>query len=504
MKQYNGKVFIVGAGPGDTDLITLKALNCIERANVILYDELVNATLLKRASINTELIYVGKKEGCHSVSQDEMGNLLVEYAKAGKTVCRLKGGDPFVFGRGGEEAELLFKNNIPFEIVPGITSAISAPAYAGIPITQRGFASGFCVFTGHEDPTKDSSDLNWQAIAKLNSTLVFLMGMKNLPLIIDNLIQNGMDENTPIAIIHRGTTPLQKTVTGTLKNIVSIVKKESIKTPSIIVVGKVVSLRESLSWFENKPLLGKEILVTRTRKQASSLVQSLHSLGAMTHEFPLIELEPNEQSHQELETSIKELSNYDWIVFTSTNGVEVFLDRISSLGFDGRIFKGVNICAIGSATRDKLAEYFIKADLVPNDYVSESIIESLKNKVKGKKVLLPRADIARDVLPDGLTKCGADVKVISTYHIKIASGSSDELKKLLGEVDLVTFASSSTVDNFVEILGNDFDEFKDQVKAASIGPITTSAIKKHSLNLALEAREYTIPGLVDSIIEYFK
>lgn len=501
MKNRRAKVYLVGAGPGDPGLITVKGIECIAAADVVIYDELASAELLRSARDTAELIYVGKKAGNHALPQDEIGELLVRHARDGKTVCRLKGGDPFLFGRGGEEAELLSKNNIEYEIVPGVTSAIAAPAYAGIPVTQRGVTSGVAIFTGHEDPTKETSDLNWEAIANLNTTLLFLMGMKNLPLIVKELEKHGMKGDTPVAVVHRGTTPFQKVVTGTLDNIVSIVEKESIHAPSIIVVGKVVNLRDTLSWVEKKPLFGKGILVTRTRRQASRLSSGLSELGAAVFEFPTIEIEPNRDAYPALDKRITEINGYDWIIFTSMNGVEVFMDRLSALGLDSRAFAGAKICAIGTATRDALKNYSLNADIVPEKYIAESILDSFRGRVGGKRILLPRADIARDALYQGLVSEGALVDVIDIYKTKIATGSRDELKELVMKADIVTFTSSSTVENFVEILGDEFEDIKDEVRAASIGPITTETIKKHGIRLVCEADVYNIEGLVDAIID---
>lgn len=498
-----GIVYLVGAGPGDEGLITSKALDCISNADVVVYDELANAALLKNARADAELIYVGKKGGDHTVPQDETQRMLVGFANEGKTVCRLKGGDPFVFGRGGEEVVELAEHGISCQVVPGITSAIAAPAYAGIPVTQRGFTSGVAFFTGHEDPTKESSDLNWESIANLQTTLVFLMGMKNLPLIVENLIKHGMRDDMPVAVVHRGTTPLQRTVTGTLANIAARVKEARIGAPSVIVVGKVVDLRETAPWFESRPLFGKRVLVTRTRKQASSLVTQLRDQGAATFEFPTIEITPNEEAYAKLDASIAEMSTYDWLIFTSANGVEIFMQRLKALGLDGRKFGTTHVCAIGPATRDMLRDYFIEADLVPEKFVAESVLDALAGKVKGKKILLPRAELARDVLPKGLENEGAAVTTIDLYHTTIPSGTTDELKKLIENTDLVTFASSSTVDNFVKILGADFDSVKGKIKAATIGPVTTQTAREHGLEIACEAREYTIPGLVDAIMNYY-
>lgn len=497
-----GKVYIVGAGPGDPGLITLKALEFIKGADVILYDELANASLLSYAREGAELVYVGKKTGNHALPQDEILKLMIEKTGVGKTVCRLKGGDPFLFGRGGEEAEALAKNGIPFEIVAGVSSAISVPAYAGIPITHRCLSSGVAIFTGHEDPKKNTSDLDWKTIARLNITLVFLMGMDNLEAITDNLIREGMDRETPVAVIYRGTTPAQRCVTGELRSIAGIVHEAELTAPSVIVIGRVVGMRDALKWFEERPLFGRKILVTRSRKQARELSKMLSIAGADVYEFPTIEIEPNEESCPALDRAIRELSGFDWIIFTSANGVDCFFDRMREQGRDARALEGVRICAIGPATRERLAEMSILADVVPKEYISESILDALSGKVKGKRILIPRADIARDVLPKGLERAGANVQVIDIYRTKMPHGSGGELKELLTKVDMVTFTSASTVENFSAILGEASSGSVSGVKAASIGPVTTEAIRRHGIPLACEASEYTISGLVEAIIEY--
>lgn len=499
--MVKGKVYIVGAGPGDESLATLGSLEAIKNSDVIVYDELANQALLRYAKKDAKLIYVGKKAGDHALPQEQMNELLADEAEKGNTVCRLKGGDPFLFGRGGEEAELLFQRKINFEIIPGITSAIAVPAYAGIPVTHRGLTSGVAIFTGHEDPTKAESDLNWNAIAKLGTTLVFLMGMKNIASITENLIKNGMDGKTPAAVIHRGTTNAQRVVTGTVADIVDVAERADIKAPSIIIIGKVVGMRDTLSWFEKRPLFGKEIIVTRTRKQASQLVDALQHLGALVHEFPTIEIERNAEALPKLDNAIRAIAEYDWVIFTSVNGVDAFFERIAELGYDSRVLGGVKACAIGSATAEGLLARGIKADLIPEKYVAESILEAFKGRAKGAKILLPRADIARAALPEGLEKEGATVDIIDIYRtVKPKESSKDELIELLKKADLVTFTSSSTVNNFAEILGDEVKSLAGKIKAASIGPVTTETINRYGFKLECEASEYTIAGLVDAIV----
>lgn len=503
-KGRKGKVFLVGAGPGDPRLATVKAVDCLAEADIIFYDELVNPSLLKYAKKGAECVYIGKKGGSHTCSQNEINRLLIESASCGKTVCRLKGGDPFLFGRGGEEACFLAENNIEYEVIPGVTSAIAVPAYAGIPVTQRGLASGVAIFTGQEDLSKPSSGINWKAAADLGVTLVFLMGMKNLQSIVENLISNGMDASTPAAVIFRGATPFQKTVQSTLGKITDEARMAGLEAPSVIIIGKVTSLRDTLKWFEKKPLFGKKILVTRAKRQADELVNLLSSEGASVYEFPTIEVEPNHKSFGELDACIRGLSEFDWVVFKSVNGVEIFFERMAFLGLDSRAFGGVKVCAIGPATGVELKRYAINPDVVPAEYVAEAVLRELKDRVKGKRVLLLESDRARDFLSAALEKEGAFVRAINIYSTKVPLYSSEFLKSLLKEVDITTFTSSSTVDNFALILGDDIEEYRKRFVAASIGPITSEAVRRHGFDLACEAVEYTIPGLVRAIVNYFR
>lgn len=501
---FKGKVFIVGSGPGDMGLVSIRALEAISLSDVILYDELANSRLLENCKADSQLVYVGKKASQHTFKQAQIEDMMIEHAKQGKTVCRLKGGDPLLFGRGGEEMEALAVAGIRYEVVPGITSAIAAPAYAGIPVTQRGLTSGVAIFTGHEDPEKEESDLNWPVIAKLDTTLVFLMGMKNLPVIVDNLLRHGMNADTPVAVIHRGTTPLQRTLIGTLKDIVSTVEKECVGAPSVIVVGSVVNLHHKLDWFEQKPLFGKKILITRTRSQASALSKGLGENGALVHELPTIEIEANKDAYPVMDKCITDISSFEWVIFTSTNGVNVFFERLSLLGLDARALGSTKICVIGPATRDELRRYSVKADLMPENYIAESVFELLRGKVNGKKILIPRSDIARRELIDLLSRDGALVADLPIYCTRRPDYPPETIEEMVLNVDLVTFTSSSTVTNFVEILGDSFNRLRGKIRAASIGPITSASVKRAGIHLACEAREYTIPGLINAIVEYYE
>ncbi|WP_031513659.1 uroporphyrinogen-III C-methyltransferase [Desulfofalx alkaliphila] len=499
-----GIVYLVGAGPGDPGLITKKGYQCIEKADVIVYDRLASPRLLTAAKPDAELIYVGKSPDRHAMKQHEINQLLVDKARAGLVVTRLKGGDPFVFGRGGEEAETLVENNIKFEVVPGITSAVAVPAYAGIPVTHRDATSNFAVITGNEDPTKEGSNIAWDKIATGIGTLVFLMGMGNLHLICEKLMQYGRPADTPVALVRWGTRPEQRTLVGTLEDIAEKAKQAEFKNPAVIVVGEVVNLREKLSWFEKKPLYGKRVLVTRSREQASILSRRIEELGGEPWEFPTIRVaEP--EDYGPLDKALNQLSSYRWVVFTSVNGVKLFFKRLRTLNKDVRELYGVKICAIGPKTREALENYGLLVDYVPGEYRAEQIITGLEGKVQpGDRVLLPRADIARKILPQALAEMGAQVEDVVTYRTVLSTGNAGELKEMLErkELHVLTFTSSSTVRNFVELLAADnLNELLEGVTVASIGPITSSTAKELGVKVTVEAEEYTIEGLVDAILK---
>ena len=500
-----GKVYLIGAGPGDIKLITVKGLECIQKADVIVYDRLANPRLLSYRRQDAELIYVGKSPDRHTMTQDEINKVLVEEGLKGKVVARLKGGDPYVFGRGGEEGEELRKAGIEFEEVPGITSAISVPAYAGIPITHRDFTASFTVVTGHEEPGKETSNVNWPRLAMDPGTLVFLMGVGNLPQIVENLVANGKDANTPIALIRWGTRPEQRVVTGTLANIVEEVQKARLKSPAIIIIGQVVTLRDTLRWFEDKPLFGKRVLVTRSREQASVLSEKLENLGAEAWEYPTIKIqEPDDLAT--LDKAVQEAGNYNWIVFTSVNGVKAFFARMKAQKLDIRALKDAKICAIGPKTAEELEERGLLVDVMPEVFRAEAVIEAMKDKIQpGDKVLLPRADLARQVLVDSLIQLGAEVNEVIAYQTVLADETDTQLllEKLQDkEIHVLTFTSSSTVTNFLTLIGEN-RELIEGITIACIGPITAETAEKNGLKVDICAEKYTIDGLVEAIQNYF-
>ena len=503
----SGKVYLVGAGPGDPGLITVKGKECIQKADVLIYDYLASPLLLQYANPLAELLYVGKKGGDHTLAQDKINDLIIEKARQGKTVTRLKGGDPFIFGRGGEEAEELVDAGIQFEIVPGVTSAIAAPAYAGIPLTHRDFTSTAALVTGHEDPTKNESSINWEALAKGMGTIVFLMGVKNLPSIVEKLMAHGMARTTPIALVRWGTTTRQETVSGTLETIVEAVKKANLKPPSIIVVGNVVGLRSRLNWFETKPLSGKKIVVTRAREQASNMVATLTDLGAQVLEFPTIKVVPP-RDWAPLDAAIADLAAYDWLIFTSVNGVNFFFDRLFENHKDVRSLHHIKTACIGPETAKQLRGFGIETDILPKSYVAEAVVEVfLSQDVKNKKILIPRAETARPILPVALKKMGANVDEIATYQTRPVTENKNLLISELEEheIDMVTFTSSSTVTNFNALLPQDKkDALMKGVCVAAIGPITADTAKDLGFKVNVVAEKYTIPGLCEAIIQYFQ
>jgi uroporphyrinogen III methyltransferase/synthase len=501
-----GKVYIVGAGPGDPGLITVKGLECIKQADVLIYDFLASSALLKHASKNAEIIYVGKKGSDHTFSQDSINALIVEKAKIGLTVTRLKGGDPFIFGRGGEEAEVLFNANIPFEIVPGVTSAIAAPAYAGIPLTHRKFTSTLAFVTGHEDPTKKESSIDWKSLAKGIGTLVFLMGVKNLHHIREGLISHGMHPDTPAALVRWGTTAKQVTVTGTIDTIVELKNANDIKPPAILVVGHVVKLREKIKWFETKPLMGRSIVVTRSREQASDLVKRLSDLGAECLECPTITVVPPDDL-KPLDMAIENLSSYDWLMFTSVNGVNFFFNRLFEKNNDVRALNHVHTAVIGPATAKRLFDFGLKSDIVPESYRAESVVKAFaREDIRGKRILLPRAKEARQVLPLELTKMGAVVDDVTAYCNQAVKDDADIILKRLKErtIDMITFTSSSTAKNFRALLPSEgLDNLIQGVTIASIGPITADTARNLGFDVHIVAESYTIAGLCEAIQQYY-
>jgi uroporphyrinogen III methyltransferase/synthase len=507
MTQSIGKVYLIGAGPGDPGLITVKGLECVKKADVIIYDYLANERLLDQRRSDAELIYVGKQGGRHTLPQDQINALIVTRAKEGKIVARLKGGDPFIFGRGGEEAEDLFDHGIPFEVVPGVTAATAVPTYAGIPLTHREHTASVAFVTGHEDPTKEESKVHWDKIATGIGTLVFFMGMKNLQNIVDNLVSNGRKTETPTAVIQWGTRTDQKVVTGTLKDIVAKTQEAKLGPPAIIVVGEVVRLRQKLNWYESKPLFGKRIVVTRSRDQASIFAEMLIDRGATTIEFPTIDVVPP-ASWDELDSAIDAVESYDWIIFTSANAVKFFMERLRGRGKDLRLLKGVNICTVGPKTAESLEQYGLKADMIPAEFKAEGVLAALGGvKVKGLRFLIPRAKVAREIIPDKLREQGAEVTVAVAYENVRPVADTDRIKKMFMEnkVTAVTFTSSSTVHNFIEILGQkEYKALLAGVAVACIGPVTAKTAEDFGMKTDIMPKDYTIPAFVDAIVEYFQ
>ncbi len=500
-----GTVYLVGAGPGDPDLITRKGIECLAKADVIVYDHLLDERLLEAASPTAEKMYVGKSGAEHTREQVDINQLLVDKAREGKTVVRLKGGDPFVFGRGSEEAEVLVDNHIPFEVVPGVSSAIAVPAYAGISLTHRGLASSFAVVTGHEDPNKADSSIDWKKLATGVDTLVFLMGMENLPRIVAKLVEHGRSPDTLVAVIKDGTNPEQETVTGSLQTIVNEVKTHRLTAPAVIVVGEVVKLRERLRWFDSRPLFGKRVLVTRARQQASALSRLLSERGARPIELPAIGIERIPETGK-LDRAIRGLAKYQWIVFTSVNGVEAFFERLCSLELDSRALAGVKIAVIGSATAAALEKRGITADYCPPVYTSQGLVAGLgAMDIAGQRFLLPRADIADAELTKGIKRLGAKVHEIATYRTVPATDSISRARQMLalGQVDVITFTSSSTVTNLVAAFGNEKMSLNG-ARVACIGPKTAETAARAGLKVNILAGEQTIPGLVAAMEDYFR
>jgi uroporphyrinogen III methyltransferase/synthase len=524
-----GVVYLVGAGPGDPGLITVAGLQQLKEADVVVYDRLVNEALLKEARPEAELTFVGKVAG-ESHDQEAINQLLVEKARAGKRVVRLKGGDPFVFGRGGEEAEALRAAGISCEIVPGVTSAIAVPAYAGIPVTHRGLASTFAVITGHEDPEKPESSIDWAKLATAVDTLVFLMGTKTLSEITKKLIANGRSPETPVAVIRWGTTPEQQTVTGTLADIVERVEEARITPPAITVVGEVVRLRKKLSWFEKRPLFGKRVLITRTRRQASTLARLLVAEGAIPVELPGIEIEPAadaEAVHEAIDALT--VGRYAWAVFTSANAVDLWFEQLRERGLDARAFAATKVAAIGPATAVALAAAGIVVDLMPEEFVSEAVLAALlphlhdtllpvrpeeprsaaERRLEGSsgaatpRILVPRAEGARPELVEGLRTAGAEVDEIALYRAAAPEVAPKEALSLLrdGAIDIVTFTSSSTVRNLAAMLNRHIETLRRPL-VACIGPITAKTAHELGLRVDVVASEYTVEGLVRAIEEH--
>lgn len=499
----SGIVYLVGAGPGDPGLITAKGIECLQRADVVVYDYLANPALLQHAPRASEHIYVGKSAGNHTMSQEEINVLLAEKAAGNRVVVRLKGGDPYVFGRGGEEALHLRAAGVRFEVVPGVTAAIGAANYAGIPVTHRECNSVLSIITGHEDPEKTETALNWGALAVGGGTLAFYMGVKNLPLIAERLMAGGRPADTPVAVIRCGTLPNQQVVTGTLATIAGIVQKAGLKPPAITLVGEVVRLRDSLSWFEQLPLFGKRIVVTRSRTQASEFAAELRKLGAEVRLFPTINVEaPTDWAP--LHAAVDRLVDFDWIAFLSVNAVENFFVALKARNRDARALAGCRICAIGPGTVDELLARGIRADLVPSRFTSETLFAALAEagEVKGRRFLLPRADIAPPQLPAQLVAGGAQVTEVVAYRTVPGAPAPEVIAQIAaGEVDAVTFTSSSTARNFAAIMREKSGKLPAGITYISMGPETTRAAVAEGMPVAIEADEHTIPGLVAALVQ---
>jgi len=496
-----GKVYLVGAGPGDPGLITVKGNQLLREADLVVYDHLVDSHLLSVCPPNAKIIYAGKQANKHTKSQKEINTLLVKAARSNKTVIRLKGGDPFLFGRGGEEALELRKAGIDYEVVPGVTSAIAVAAYAGIPITHRGYSSSVAIVTGHEDPDKKSSSIKWKQLATACDTLVFLMGVGSLPGIVKQLIRHGRKGSTACAVIEWGTTTRQRVATGNLENIVSAVKKSEIKPPAVIVVGEVVSLRSSLEWFEKKPLFGKRILVTRASDKAAALSNHLQTLGAEVEELPAIELAPV-ASNGVFKQVVKEIPQTDWVFFTSPEGIGHFIRMLKPYKKDIRLLSGCRIGAIGPKTAMAIEQLGLHVDFIPKQFSQEGLLDDLpKHVLEGKKAFILSATETRDVLEKGLKKRGMHVKKVAVYRTLIPKALIKGVSTLFDRpFDWVTVTSASCVEHLyqgLEAAGKSrlFSEFK----FASIGPITSAAVLQRGGYVVIEATPSTIEGLVDSI-----
>ena len=491
-----GTVYLVGAGPGDPGLVTRRALELIAAADVILYDRLIPPGVLDGARPDAELRYVGKEPGGASVSQEEIEEQMIELARGGRSVVRLKGGDPFVFGRGGEEAQVLAAAGVPFEVVPGVTAGVAAPAYAGIPVTHRDEASAVAFVTGHEDPSKEGSAIDWQALAAFPGTLVFYMGVRNLDRISTALVEAGRSPDEPAAVISRGTLSSQRTVGGTLADIAEQVAEEGLSAPAVTVVGPVTALRVALAWLERRPLFGRTVVVTRAREQASVLSRRLAELGADVVEAPAIRIVPRES--EELDRAVAGIERYALVCLTSPNGVRLFAEALMRRGRDARALAGAKVATIGPGTAEALAGFGIGADVVPERSVAEALVEELAAvPVEGRPVLIARAAGARDVLPDALRERGAEVDVVALYET-VADPLAARALQAADRADYVTFTSSSTVRFFLEALGD--RSFPEGARVVSIGPITSQTAQEFGLEVHVEAKHHDIDGLVEALL----
>src|SRR5213080_4875564 len=501
-RSNEGKCFLVGGGPGDLGLVTLRAKELLERADVIVYDALANPEMLGWARADAEIIFAGKRAGEKTFSQDEINALLIEKSRIGKNIVRLKGGDPFVFGRGGEEAEALAAAGIDFEVVPGITSAIAAPAYAGIPVTHRDQNSHVTFFTGHEDPTKGESAIDFDALAKLGGTQVMLMGMDKLAAITREMLAHGTRQNLPVALIRLGTSGQQRTIVATLENIAERATATGLEAPAVAIFGDVVELRKNLNWFETRPLFGKRIVVTRARKQAGKLSSQLRELGADVIELLIIRIEPPSDLREFAEL-VQDAHSYDWIVFTSVNGVDAFFEMFFKLYADAREIGGAKFATIGPATAQRVKDFHLHVDLQPEEFVAEAMVKEFEKQgsIENLRILLVRAEKARDTLPKELSALGAIVDEGFAYRTVPETRDTSGARRQLAEdgADLITFTSSSTVENFLA-LGLSWPQ---GMRIASIGPITSKTVRDHGLTVDVEARRHDIDGLVQAVRELF-
>ena len=492
-----GICYLVGAGPGDPGLITVRGRECVEMADVLVYDALSSPEILRWARKDCEKINVGKRAKDHTLSQDGINALILEKTRAGKKVVRLKGGDPMIFGRGGEEAAELAEAGVAFEIVPGISSTIGGPAYAGIPVTHRDHCSQLTIFTGHEDPTKEESSIDYAHLARTPGTKVFVMGMARLREIAASLVAGGADPATPIALTRWATTGSQKTISGSLADIADIAERADFGSPAVAVVGDVVREREKINWFEKRPLFGKRIVVTRTREQAGGLSRELSSLGADVVELPTIRIElPDDR--QGFAEGVTHAHEYDWLVFSSPNGVERFFDAFFATYEDARSLGNPRIAVIGNGTAQKVREYRFAVDLVPEKFVAEGLVEAFANEsIENLTVLWVRAEEARDVIYEGLTALGGIVDECIAYKTVPETGDPTGAAARMAEqgADLMTFTSASTVDNFFKLAL----PWPENCAAGSIGPVTSEALRKHGVEPAFEAKQHDIPGLVAAI-----
>jgi len=501
-----GKVFLVGAGPGDTGLITVRGKQLIDSADAVVYDALANSALLPPGARETgrpELYYVGKRGGSKdSVTQEEINALLIKLAREGKRIVRLKGGDPFVFGRGSEEAQALNDASVTFEVIPGVTAGVAAAAYAGIPVTHRTLSTSVTFVTGHEDPSKPDTQTNWSALAKAGGTIVLYMGVKTLSGISDALIKGGMPGEIPAAAIQWATHPKQRTVVATLETIAAKAQEQNITAPVITVIGWSVVLRDELNWFEQRPLFGKRIVVTRATQQAPILSEKLRELGADAIEMPATQIARLDLGP--LRTSIDRIADYDWLIFTSQNAVAIFWEQLLGRGKDSRALAGLRIAAVGPATAGALLEHGITVDVIPQRFVAEGLLEMLgeRDDVSGSKVLYITAEGARDVLPAGLREMGAELAIIEAYRtIPDGEGAATLARAIeAGKVDLATFTSASAVRGYIDAVGEDLAL---KVPAASIGPQTSDALREAGIEVETEAEESTIDGLVSAVLRAF-